>query len=106
MSTWEERMAQRAQARQTSALEAETEAWQEWERRAVAHGEKTMPALPGEERELEGSHAGHLEHWCGVGFRCSCGAISGVTSYIPTEEDPGPCEICKVRKIAGAVDSP
>lgn len=103
MSTWEERMSQRAKARIATEQKVADEDFAVRLARIV----KELPALPGEHRnEYEvtyggrDDHLGHLTHWCGGGtFRCSCGAIAGVTAYIPTEGDSKPCETCKARKI-------
>lgn len=96
-------MSQRAKARQAAAQQATEE---ELAARLARIAEK-LPALPGEQRNKHQvdyggreDHLGHLTHWCGGGtFRCSCGEIAGVTTFVPTPEDAMPCEICKTRKI-------
>lgn len=97
MSTWEERMSQRAKARM--AIEEEARRAEHAER--VARLEDNP--MPGESLWVhEGPHFGHYEHWCGNGRMCSCGVLLGIaTVVIPDDYEPKACEICKTRKIGG-----
>lgn len=101
MSTWEERMSQRAKDRQGARDKAERERI----RQQYAHLAATVPSLPGETRidldTIETDHVGHLVHWCQqqqCGL-CSCGVpiavvcVGGVAGPLP------PCEICRERRI-------
>lgn len=94
MSTWEERMSQRAKARMAAEEEREAELAER-----VSHLEN-KPLLGEELWVHEGPHFGHYRHWCGSATFCSCGALLGVaTVVIPDGYESKPCETCKARGI-------
>ncbi|MEV7805014.1 hypothetical protein AB0O28_18895 [Microbispora sp. NPDC088329] len=101
-TTWEERMSQRARARQAAIEEAERAARQARYRAAVEEWTARLPALPGEIRVLEGDCAGHLEHHCGPITRCTCGELRNPICFVPPL--PGEvieCPICEARPTRG-----
>lgn len=99
-TTWEERMSQRAKARQAAREETERERL----RQQYAHLVAAMPPLPGETRigldSIETDHVGHLTHWCAseqCGM-CSCGAAIAVICVTGVANPPS-CDICRARQI-------
>ena len=101
MSTWEERMSQRAHAREAAALAAAKR--DRLDRLEAATG--LLPALPGETRvDDDDGHLGHLSHWCFPTVMCSCGEILGITCFIPSNEPEPPCEICVSRGLCEEED--
>jgi hypothetical protein len=98
VSTWEERMAERAAQRRVVA-EAE-EACAEAAEQARLSAE--FPAVKGEWDwvETDGPHRGHRRHGHNGHVMCSCGEIVGVGCVaIDPDNPPDPCPVCVARGI-------
>lgn len=105
-------MSQRAKAREAARIEAENERLRQLREPQYAHFVETLPALPGETRltldHWDDDHVGHLTHFDASHpwQMCSCGEIGGMPAYVPPDEPPPPCEICKARKIGEFAERP
>ena len=100
MTSWEERMAANAAARERAAQAERDRLEREEHDRLVAEG----VILEDEEYMDYGPHAGHATHWHHGCVLCSCGVTLGLACIALTDEDvngppPPPCAICTARGI-------